>query len=89
MAEDHGNARRLAEGLATFPQAELDPTTVQTNIVVFRVPDAPGLVDTVADEVELNVVDARTVRAVTHMDVDQDGIDRALAAIGPALSKGS
>jgi threonine aldolase len=89
MAEDHGNARRLAEGLATFPQAELDPTTVQTNIVVFRVPDAPGLDDTVADEVELNVVDARTVRAVTHMDVDQDGIDRALAAIGPALSQGS
>jgi threonine aldolase len=85
MADDHRNARRLAEGLARFPQTELDPSTVQTNIVVFRVPDAPGLVETVAAEVELNVVDARTVRAVTHMDVDSQGVDRALAAIGAAL----
>jgi threonine aldolase len=85
MADDHRNARRLAEGLAAFPQAELDPTTVQTNIVVFRVPDAPGLVETVAADLELNVVDVRTVRAVTHMDVDSKGIDRALAAIGAAL----
>ena len=86
MADDHRTARRLAEGLATFPQIELDPTTVQTNIVVFGVPDAPGLVAAVADEVELNVVDARTVRAVTHMDVDEAGIDRAVAAIGAALA---
>ena len=85
MADDHRTARRLAEGLATFPQTELDPTTVQTNIVVFGVPDAPGLFAAVADEVELNVVDARTVRAVTHMDVDSDGVDRALAVIGAAL----
>ena len=85
MADDHRNARRLADGLATWTQTELDPTTVQTNIVVFGVPDAPGLVDKLADEVELNVVDPRTVRAVTHMDVDQDGIDRAVAAIGAAL----
>jgi threonine aldolase len=36
LAEDHANARRLAEGLATMPGIELDLDRVQTNIVIFR-----------------------------------------------------
>src|SRR5439155_5396313 len=35
LADDHANARRLAEGLAALPGVRLDPTTVETNIVFF------------------------------------------------------
>ncbi len=85
LAEDHRNAKRLATGLAELPQVGLDPTTVETNIVVFEVPDARGLTSSLADSVDLNVLDARHIRAVTHMDVDEAGIERAVAAIGTAL----
>ena len=37
LAEDHANARHLAEGLAEIPGIELDPATVETNIVWFDV----------------------------------------------------
>ncbi len=51
-------------------------------------PDAPRLVQRVAQSVELTAVDRRQVRAVTHMDVDRAGIERAVAAIGDALKRG-
>ena len=41
---DHENAQVLARGLASLPGVELDPATVETNIVIFSVEDAPGLV---------------------------------------------
>ncbi len=87
LADDHRNAALLARGLAELPNVELDPSTVQTNIVVFAVPDARKLVSSLADTIELNVVDAHRVRAVTHMDVDQPAIERAVAAIAQALRR--
>ncbi len=87
LADDHRNAALLARGLAELPNVELDPSTVQTNIVVFAVPDARKLVSSLADTVELNIVDARRVRAVTHMDVDRSAIERAVAVIGQALRR--
>jgi threonine aldolase len=86
LADDHRNARRLAEGLAALPDVDLDSTSIQTNIVVFAVPDARGLVARVADTVDLSVVDERRVRAVTHMDVDEAAIELALEAIAAALN---
>jgi threonine aldolase len=85
LADDHRAARLLADGLAALPAVTLDPATVQTNIVIFEVPDAPALVRAVAADVELQAVDGRQVRAVTHMDVDRQGIERSLAAIADAL----
>src|SRR3954467_10161517 len=43
LAEDHANARALAQGLAELPGVQLDPSTVETNIVIFEVPDARAL----------------------------------------------
>src|SRR3954447_21157882 len=40
LADDHARARRLADGLAGMPGVEIDPATVETNIVIFAVPDA-------------------------------------------------
>ena len=43
LAQDHANARVLAEGLAALPGVDIDPASVATNIVVFRVADARAL----------------------------------------------
>ncbi len=80
LAEDHENARHLAEGLAEIDGIEIDPETVETNIVIFGVDDGPAFVERFADRVELQAVGPKRVRAVTHLDVDRDGIDRALSA---------
>ena len=80
LAEDHEHARLLAEGLAVLPGVPLDPADVETNIVIFEVDDARALVRRIADRVELQTVDARRVRAVTHLDVARSDVERALDA---------
>jgi threonine aldolase len=86
LADDHANARALAEGLASLPGVTLDPATVDTNIVVFGVPDAPAFAARLREaDVVVGPLDDRTVRAVTHLDVDADGIETALGAARDAL----
>jgi threonine aldolase len=85
LAEDHENAKLLAHGLAEIDGVELDPAKVETNIVVFEVRDTDGFVAALAGEgVEMSVVGGR-VRAVTHLDVDRSGIERALAVARNAI----
>jgi threonine aldolase len=86
LAEDHRNARLLAEGLAALPGVRLDPAAVQTNIVIFEVDDAPALVQRVADQVELYSLDRTRVRAVTHLDVGGPEIEQAVTAVGEMLA---
>ncbi len=87
LAEDHAHARALAEGLAEIPGVAIDPARVQTNIVVFEVADAEGFCErTLAAGVKMGTLDARRVRAVTHLDVDRDGIERALEAARAAAA---
>ena len=91
LAEDHANTRHIAERLATSRNVELDLTTVQTNILVFRLrPDAPDAATVVRRARERGVLifdfGPRTVRAVTHLDVSRAQIDRAADAITAALS---
>jgi threonine aldolase len=81
LRDDHRHARLLADGLAGIPGVTVDPSAVETNIVIFEVDDAPGLVQRLADEVELQALDRRRVRAVTHLDVGAEDIERAVAAI--------
>jgi threonine aldolase len=89
LAEDHANARRLAEGLAELPGVDLDPKTVETNIVFFDVTgnlDAPALVEALlARGVRMGAMGSRTIRAVTHLDVSAAQIERAVEAAGAAL----
>jgi len=84
LADDHLNARRLAEGLASLPGVSLDPSTVETNIVIFELTGeltAPVAVERLlARGVRMGALGPRAIRAVTHLDVDASGIDRALAA---------
>ena len=79
LAEDHANARRLAEGLAELPQVSIDADAVETNIVIFEVPDALATTGVLWERgVQVVPLDARRIRAVTHLDVDRAGIERAL-----------
>ncbi len=84
LALDHVHARRLAEGLAELPGIKLDPAEVETNLVFFDVTgsvDAPTAVKRLlAHGVRMGDMGPRTIRAVTHLDVDSAGIDRALEA---------
>jgi threonine aldolase len=84
LAEDHDHARRLAQGLAELPGIKLDPAEVETNIVFFELTgalDAPTAVERLLSHgVRVGAMGARTVRAVTHLDVTSAGIDHALAA---------
>ena len=89
LADDHVNARRLADGLAGLPRVVLDPATVETNIVIFEVRgalDAPAVVAALlARGVRVGALGARTIRAVTHLDVDAAQIERALTAARAVL----
>jgi threonine aldolase len=88
LADDHVLAARLADGLASIDGIDLDPSTVETNIVVFRVADAPAFSEALrAHDVWIGALDATTMRAVTHLDVDADGVERALVAAG-AVARG-
>ena len=77
LPEDHANARVLAERLLAAAPVQLDLATVQTNIVVFHLPAALPLnaqeLSARARErgVLVNAFGLRTVRAVTHLDVDR------------------
>lgn len=82
LAEDHARARRLAEGLASVASVSgLDPADVETNIVVFDVADPAAWLSELARRgVRMSRVAGGRVRAVTHLDVDDAGIERALRA---------
>jgi threonine aldolase len=82
LADDHRNARLLAQALAEVPAVRLDLASVQTNIVVFHLrdgaPDAATLVVWARERgVLLNPFGARTVRAVTHLDVSHEQVEQA------------
>jgi threonine aldolase len=81
LAEDHENARVLADGLAELGLAVIPP---ETNIVILEAPD--GFLERMERRgVELSGPFDGRLRAVTHLDVDRAGIDEALTAARAAL----
>ena len=90
LAEDHEHARRLAGAIARTRNGILDPATVQTNIIVWRLrADGPGAASVVdrarARGVLVNALDGRTIRAVTHLDVSGAACDRAATILAEAI----
>jgi threonine aldolase len=86
LAEDHENARRLAMALTEVPGVEVDPATVQTNIVLCRISDELGraagfLARLKANGVLASQVSADQVRFVTHLDVVGSQIGEAIERI--------
>jgi threonine aldolase len=103
LAEDHDNARRLAEGLASLPgvisagglaqpaPGSLDPSRVATNFVIFRVERdrAAFLAALRARDVLMVEYPHQQVRAVTHHGISAADIDIALGATAAALAETS
>jgi len=76
LADDHEHARLLAEALG------LDPASVDSNIVVVERADAAAFVAAAAEEgVRVAPVGPRTVRLVTHLDIDRAAAERAAAVL--------
>jgi len=93
LAEDHANARLLAEHLAELRGVNLDLATVQSNIVIFRMAEGrPDAATIVARAQELGVLvsafAARTVRAVTHLDVGREQSRTAADLLAEVIEKG-
>lgn len=83
LAEDHARARRLAEVVAErWPDGGCDPDRVRTNVVTWRHPEPLKLVDHLAGEgVLAGTIAPGVMRVVTHHDVDDEGLERAVAAL--------
>jgi threonine aldolase len=101
LADDHANARRLAEGLAGLDgigsaggiaqpsPGRLDPARVATNFVLFRVDRerAPFLEALRARNVLMTEYAHGTVRAVTHHPITVDDVDMIIDAVRAALAE--
>jgi len=86
LADDHARARRLAESIAESVPGVIDPASVETNIVVLDVPDAAAVVARCREQgVLVGALDRTHLRAVTHLDVSDDDVDRAAKVLVAAL----
>ena len=90
LAEDHVNARRLAEGISTMRGARIDLERIKTNIVyVGLAPEGAQATETVSrlaeEGVRVGATGARQFRAVTHYGITGDDIENALKAFAKIL----
>jgi threonine aldolase len=86
LAEDHENARLLADGINNCDGLSVDTASVETNIVIFQVDPTLGSADDVAAKfaesgVLVLAMDKTSIRAVTHYGIERPDIERALAGI--------
>jgi len=88
LAEDHARARRLAEAAAELPGLSVDVAGVETNIVIAEVdpPEATaGWIERLlAGGVRIGTLGRARLRFMTHLDVDDRGLDRAIACLRAA-----
>jgi threonine aldolase len=90
LHEDHSRAKRLAESIAALPGVVLNPKEVETNIVIFGFRHPKIAISDLLMEMRKREVWAMAVsggiRMVTHKDVDDADVDRAVAALREILT---
>ncbi len=92
LVEDHRRARRLAQAIAEIPGLKLDPTEIETNIVIAEIEEPHDRIAAFVAAVSAEGVLVTAFggpgrfRAVTHLDIDDAGIDRSIAAIRKAAA---
>jgi threonine aldolase len=91
LAEDHANAKLLAEGLVEMPGVTVNPVAVQTNIVIFEVEGgAPSFLTAIGEQGVLALpVGPDRVRMITHHDVSREDVERGLEVIRSVLLRTS
>jgi threonine aldolase len=90
LAEDHDNARRLAEGLARIPALGVDPSSVQTNMVFCTVAEddmRPLQAHLKANGILIG--SGNPLRLVTHLDVSPGDVGTVIAAFGEYFAAAS
>jgi threonine aldolase len=89
LAEDHANARLLAEKMARAPGASVNLAGVETNIVNIDVEPPADAVARTAKEMGLliNATSAKRLRAVTHLDVSRAQMEKAAEILAAAVTK--
>jgi len=90
LADDHANAKALAEGIAEIDGLTTDPAVAESNIIVFDV-DSDGPAQDVADAftaqgVKVNAMGPKTIRAVTHYGVERDDITHSLGVMRDVMA---
>ena len=90
LADDHANARRLAQGLANIDGLTVDPDSIQTNIVIFDVDQSVGMASDLInalkeEDVLVSSPGPHSIRMVTHREVDSADIEDALARTANAV----
>jgi threonine aldolase len=81
LAEDHANARLLAEAVG------LDPATVHSNIVIFEIASDPAafVASLKAEGILASAIGGQRIRFVTHYDVSRSDCERAATAVARLL----
>ncbi|GJL83967.1 MAG: threonine aldolase [marine bacterium B5-7] len=84
LGDDHKNAARLAQGLATIDSLEISPMSAKTNMVFVTPPEErlQSFRDHLAEHGILTGDQSPTMRFVTHRDIDSEGIERVIDATG-------
>ena len=90
LADDHANARKLAEGLAQMPGVLVDPEQIRTNIVYFEVDRQDMTVEEVVKRLDesgarMLPVGPGRIRAVTHYHISSEDIDYVLGVFAKVL----
>lgn len=96
LAEDHANSQLLAQGLADYPQIEIEPARVKTNIVIFTLRNSAGQSSDQAQTdlflrkcreqgVLMGAISAGKIRAITHYGITANDVKTALNGIRHAL----
>jgi threonine aldolase len=92
LAEDHANARQLAQGLANIDGLKLDPDSIQSNIVIFEVDEsvsaASQVISALAREgVLVTYPGKQSIRMVTHRHISSADIDEALSRVSKVVKE--
>ena len=90
LAEDHQHARRLAQGLANIDGLNVDPDSIQTNIVFFEVDEELGTAADLIAALNRNGVlvsypGRQSIRMVTHRHISSEDIEEALSRTSAAV----
>ncbi|NQU22041.1 MAG: aminotransferase class I/II-fold pyridoxal phosphate-dependent enzyme [Candidatus Nealsonbacteria bacterium] len=91
LADDHANARRLAEGIAQIDGLAIQGEMPPTNLLFFRVEAALGTAADFAERIRqrgllMLATAPTTIRAVTHLDVDANDVERAIKILREVAS---
>jgi threonine aldolase len=92
LAEDHRNAKLIAEAVADVPGLRLDPPDIHTNLVWFEVDPELGPAKDVLAKLKARGVlvgggDGRVLRACTHLDISAPEAERAAEVIRKTLRR--